>query len=130
MQYETSASIVNAVAAEVASIQASVDVFTSVDATFFQLRTLLNSCGQELVSYYDWQKLIKLHSFTTVVPPDTGDYSLPSDFERMINQTGWTPTNVGLGLPLGGPLSPQDWQYIVNTGAGGSLVYVSFYMEN
>lgn len=124
-RYETAAQIINGAAAE-AGIPSVTDPYASTDPAFVQLRTLLGSAGQELLVLYEWQKFVKTHTITTVVPPDTGNYSLPADFGYMIDQTGWTPTNGGNGLPLGGPLSEQDWTYLVNTNLASSTIYVSF----
>lgn len=41
----------------------------------------------------------------------------------MIDQTGWTPTN---RLPMGGPLSAQDWTFITGSGWNQYTIYVSF----
>jgi hypothetical protein len=95
----------------------------STDPAFIQLRNILTAAGQELLGLHEWQRLIKAHTITTVVPPDTGEYDLPADFGFMIDQTGWTPTN---RLPLGGPLSPQDYTYLLNTNLASSTIYVSF----
>lgn len=43
------------------------------------------------------------------------DFALPADFNGMIDQTGWNRTS---RLPLGGPLSPQEWQYLKGRIAG------------
>jgi hypothetical protein len=86
----------------------------------------MTTAGQEMLSLHQWSKFVKTHTITTVVPPDTGDYDLPADFAYMIDQTGWSPTTGGSGLPLGGPLSEQDWTYLVNTNLASSTVYVSF----
>jgi len=40
---------------------------------------------------------------------NAADYSLPSDFNNMIDQTGWNRTN---RLPVGGPVDGQVWQYL------------------
>ncbi len=124
-RYDTAAEIVNAAAVE-CGLTASSDVFASGDAAFIQLRTLLTSAGRELLGLYQWNRFVKVHSITTAVPPDTGNYDLPDDFSSMIDQSGWTPTNAGLGLPLGGPLTEQDWAYLVNTNLASSTIYVSF----
>lgn len=124
-RYETAASIINAAAAETIS-QTVTDPFASSDPAFTQLCNLLGTAGQEMLALFQWEKMVKEHSITTNVPPDTGDYALPSDFAYMIDQTGWTPTNAGNGLPLGGPLSEQDWTYLVNTNLASSTIYVSF----
>lgn len=124
-RFDTASEIVNAAAVE-CGLTASTDVFSSSDPAFVQLRTMLTSVGRELLGLHQWNRFVKTHTITTAVPPDTGDYDLPSDFGFMIDQTGWTPTNVGMGLPLGGPLSEQDWAYLVNTNLASSTIYVSF----
>lgn len=121
-RYDTAANVINLAASE-CGLTAVADPYTSLDPAFIQLKNLLTQAGREMIALHDWQRLIKTHTITTVVPPDTGDYDLPADFGRMIDQTGWTPTN---RLPLGGPLSPQDWTYLVNTNLASSTVYVSF----
>jgi hypothetical protein len=121
-RYDTASDIINQVAAEV-GLTPVADPYVVTDPAFSQLRYLLNSAGQELVFFNAWQKLIKTHTITTVVPGDTGDYVLPDDFAYIIDQTGWSPTN---RLPLGGPLTPQDWTYLVNTNLAQTTIYVSF----
>jgi hypothetical protein len=121
-RYDTAGDIINAAASSV-GLTAIPDPFASSDPAFVQLRNILTSAGRELIGLHDWQRLIKQHSITTAVPPDTGEYDLPADFGRMIDQTGWSPTN---RLPLGGPLSPQDYTYLVNTNLASSTIYVSF----
>lgn len=105
----------------------SANPFGSSDPAQIQLRTLLTRCGRELASAFQWQRLVKVHSFNTgVVPPIDGEFALPADFGHMINQTGWTPTDGGMGLPLGGPLSEQVWAMIVASGLGQGTIYASF----
>lgn len=105
------------------------DPFTDTDPAFIQIRTLLTNVGRELLGLHQWNRFVVEHSITTAVPPDDGNYDLPDDFAYMIDQTGWTPTNAGLGLPLGGPLSEQDWAYLVNTNLASSTIFVSFKMS-
>lgn len=124
-RYDTAGTIINAVAAETGLTPVS-DPFASTDPAFVQLCALLGTAGKELLTLHQWSKFVKEHSITTVVPPDDGNYDLPEDFAWMIDQTGWTPTNAGAGLPLGGPLSEQDWTYLVNTNLAASTIYVSF----
>lgn len=124
-QYDTAANIINAAASE-CGMTAVTDPYASTDPAFIQLRNILTSAGRELIGLNGnagWQRLIKTFTLTTLVPPDTGIYDLPVDFGFMIDQTGWTPTN---RLPLGGPLSAQDWTYLVNTNLASSTIYVSF----
>lgn len=126
-RFDTAGSIVNAAAAEAGLTPVS-DPYTSVDPAFIQMRNILGTVGKELLALHQWNKFVKVHTITTVVPPDTGNYNLPDDFAYMIDQTGWSPTQGGSGLPLGGPLSEQDWTYLVNTNLASSTIYVSFKM--
>jgi hypothetical protein len=123
-RFETAADIINSAAVEV-GLTAVSDPFASTDPAFVQLCKLLTNAGREMVGLHQWNKLVKTHEITTAVPPDTGVYELPDDFGYMIDQTGWVPTN---RLPLGGPLTAQDWTYLVNTNLASSTIYVSFRM--
>ena len=122
-RFNTAQQIVNAAANEVGlSAPSGFDPFTSADPAFVQLVSLLTSAGQELYGMHEWQMLNKTYTITTH-SIDTGLYNLPTDFGYMIEQTGWNPTN---RLPLGGPLTPQNWEYLVSTGLARSTIYVSF----
>jgi len=85
------------------------ELVTSLEVTNIQLLGLLNSAGNELVQYYDWEYLLKTHSFTSIA--GTGKYARPSDYARMVNQTLW---DSSMRRPSFGPLSPQSWQVITN----------------
>lgn len=125
--YDTAAYIINSAAVE-CGLSTAVDPFASSANEMVQLRQLLTTCGRELATgLYEWQQLTNSYTFsTTASPPASGLYALPSDFGYMINQTGWTPTSGGLGLPLAGPLSEQTWQALVNTNLASSTIYLSF----
>lgn len=120
-RWDTAGNIVNDAAVEV-GLTAVADPFASTDPAFIQLCRLLTSSGRELLGVHQWQKFVSTHSITTTAL-DTGKYNLPDDFLYMIDQTGWTPTN---RLPMGGPLSAQDWSFIVGSGWNQYTVYVSF----
>lgn len=126
-QYDTAATIINSAAIE-CGLATSTDPLAAVAQEMIQLRTLLTNCGRELCSgLHEWQQLTTSYTFsTTATPPANGLYALPSDFGYMINQTGWTPTSGGLGLPLAGPLSQQTYQALVNTNLAASTIYLSF----
>lgn len=125
-QYDTAAAIINSAAVE-CGLTASADPFSSTDDTMVQLRTLLTNCGRELYGMYQWQQFVKTTTIATGPTPDpTGQYPLPTDYGYFINQTGWTPTAAGLGLPFAGPLSEQIWAALVNTNLASSTIYVSF----
>ena len=96
------------------------DPYSSNEKMFVQMRGLLQDAGDELVKLYDWEILQKEESFTTTTDPS---YPFPADFDRMIPGTHW---NQASDLPLGGGMSPQDWQYVQNSGIVGTTLYASF----
>lgn len=116
----TANDILNRVAAEVGLEQVS-DPWTDEDKSFIQMKALLNIAGEELSQNYPWEFLIKEHSFVT--DGVDNEYTLPSDFLYIVNQTGWDRTN---DVPLVGPLSPQEYQYLVSSESSGSNIYISF----
>jgi hypothetical protein len=98
-----------------------------------QLRTILNMCGRELWNKHQWQQFVRSFSLNTTSSPITpggNAYAFPTDFGYWINQTGWTPNNLGLGLPLGGPLSEAQWTTIVAQNLAASTIYISFRIVN
>ena len=119
--FKTINEIVNQVAVEV-GLQAVSDVFASQDAAMKQLTTLANSCGYELLQSEAWEGLVREHSFVTQ-DIDSGIYDLPDDFSYMIDQTGWDRSN---NVPLMGPLSPQEWQYLLGRDLVSHTIYASF----
>jgi hypothetical protein len=123
-RFQTAGVTVNNVAAEV-GLTPVTDPFVSTDPAFIQLRTILSSSGRELYAMQEWQTLRKKYTIT-VAPGDTGDYTLPADFGYMVDQTGWNPTNK---LPLGGPVTVQNWEYLVNTGLSTSTIYITFMID-
>ena len=127
----TASDIINRVAAEV-GIQPTTDPYASDDPKFIQLQYLLNTAGEELTWSHPWEFLIKEHQFTTSagdpdanppIPADTGVYDLPSDFLYLLNQTGWEHSST---VPIGGPLSPQDWTYLKGRNLAQNTLYASF----
>lgn len=106
--FDSAGDIINDAAIELGLISTDLaDPFASTDANIQQLCRLLKKCGRELVRDYQWTWLQRGCKFTTVQGQST--YPLPADFRMMLNQTGWNRTN---RLPLGGPLSPQEWEFL------------------
>lgn len=120
-RFKTINDICNQVAVET-GIPKTVDVFTATEIAFEQLTTLANSCGYELLQDEGWQGLTREHQITTQAGDD-GKYDLPDDFAYMINQTGWDRTN---NVPLAGPLSAQEWQYLEGRDLVSQTIYASF----
>lgn len=107
--WDTAGNIVNAAAVEV-GLSDVADPFASTDANIKQMCWLLKSLGRELIHARTgppWSYLRKEYVFTTVA--GQSQYCLPQDWHNMIEQTGWNRTN---RLPVGGPLSAQEWQYL------------------
>lgn len=113
--------IINQAATEIGLAPVS-DPLASQDDSFIQLVALLNICGDELASAYQWEFLTKSHQVITA-DTDSGDYPLPDDFLFMINQTGWEHTN---RIRLFGPLSAQDWAYLNGRKLASHTIYASF----
>lgn len=67
---------------------------------------LANEEGRQLARRYPWQAITREHSFGTVA--DQEDYTLPTDFDRIINDTFFNRTQ---RERVGGPISAEDWQH-------------------
>lgn len=72
-----------------------------------QLLSLLNSAGNELVTYYPWAQFRKQWEFSLVANQES--YDLPSDWAYFIDQTQWDRTN---HWPLLGPKSAAEWAWL------------------
>jgi hypothetical protein len=94
----------------------------SAEEAYIQLVGLMNTAGQELTEVNPWQRLVKPFEILTK-SGDSGIYDLPSDFNYMIDQTGWDRNNQ---VMVGGPLSAQDWTYLEGRNLVSSTIYVSF----
>lgn len=114
----------NRVAAEI-GVAPIADPFASQDPVFVQMQYLLNTAGEELYQAYPWEILTRQHQIVTT-GADTGDYDLPDDFGYMINQTGWERSQ---NVPLFGPLSPQDWTYLLGRDLVNETIYASFRLD-
>jgi hypothetical protein len=112
--------ILNRVAAEVGK-QPVLDPYSSADPVFIQMQYLLNTAGEELMQAYPWEFLVKEHQITTVEGQSV--YPLPDDFGYMINQTSWERNE---NIPLGGPLSAQDWTWLKGRDLAQNTLYASF----
>jgi len=77
-------------------------------------RTLLacaNSAGRDLMRSHEWSFLHTLGTITTA--NGTSSYSLASDYDRMIADTGWDRTNDWMMV---GPDTPQINRYLNESG--------------
>ena len=120
----TAADTLNRVAAEIGSPVVP-DPYSTTEQIFKQMAYLLNTCGEELCQLYPWEFLTKEYTLTTKAT-DSGTYELPQDFLYKLNQTGWDRANQ---VPLVGPLSPQDWQYLEGRDLVSSTIYASYRIQ-
>lgn len=81
-------------------------------------RALTKTCAQ--LQAYDWQKLTREKTFTTVAAETQTDTPLPTDFLRFVSNTIYNRTK---RLPVGGPLSSQEWQGIKATAQTSAYDY-------
>lgn len=111
MEFGTAAEIINDAAVEVGiggvASGAVPDPYASTDPNTLQLCVMLKSAGREMVKARNWNYLRRECLITTVA--GVSNYALPDDFLNMIDQTGWVRTT---RLPMAGPVSPQEWQYL------------------
>jgi len=81
----------------------------NTNATAVRLLALANRTGTSLAKK-QWEELIKTHSFSTSASEP--QYSLPSDYRAMVNDTAWNQTtNQQIFM-----ISPQRWSYEKSSG--------------
>lgn len=121
----TANEILNRVAVEV-GFDPSQDPYASPEQHFIQMQYLLQTAGEELALAYPWEFLNESHQIVTA-DTDSGDYPLPEDFMYMIPQTGWERAE---NVPLFGPLSAQDWTYLLGRDLVSYTIYASFRLKD
>ena len=104
-------------AADLIGIARPTSVFSSSDRANQRLFTMSVQEGVDLMETVDWTMLQRLHTFTTTT--DTAEYTLPADYDRLIQSTEWDRSRYE---PLIGPLSPQRWQAIKSGLIGSGVV--------
>lgn len=92
------------------------DPYASTDPNVVQLCTLLTELGQDLVRQHQWSHLRVEYTFVTV--NGTAAYSLPTDYDRLTDQSQWDRTQQ---WPMAGPLSAQGWQAVQAQSLGGTV---------
>jgi hypothetical protein len=125
-KYQTVGAILNGVAAELGIASPVSDPVLSTNPIFIQLVALANQTGQDLLQKHDWQTLQVPYTFTSVAGPGGATfqfYTLPADFYKMIEQTGWNRTS---RLPLAGPMTPQITELFVGWVSNQFTIYLGF----
>lgn len=96
------------VARSIGLVVPSTIVTNTSDETAVRLLAAAKKEGKALAKHgLGWTILQKEYTFTTSA--SVASYSMPSDFERFINQTQWDRAN---NWELRGPMTPQGWQRI------------------
>jgi len=100
--------IVNRVQAT-CNLPVTTTVFSNTGETQKQLLALCNMAGDIIAREHDWQVLVTEKTFTTTATEEQtdGTAALPTDLERIINETLWNRTTTD---PVYGPLSAANWQ--------------------
>lgn len=109
MSFDTAGNIIADSAVElglVAFANKPSDVFGSTDPNIGLLCQLIKSVGRDLMREHQWTNLQNFWVFQTT--SSVGRYALPSDYDRVIDQTTW---NRSIRLPLQ-PASPQVFEYL------------------
>lgn len=103
-----------------------VDPAGSEDPAVQQMVQAANMAGNELLSMFDWQELVKRHSMTIQASEANQReraFDLPEDLFKWIDQTNWNATTQ---FPSLGPVSPQMWQQLL---IRTTLPTLSFYWQ-
>jgi hypothetical protein len=104
--------IVNFVAQSVGH-PATQDVTNTSDEAIGRMVFYANQACNEILYAHDWNHLTKPLSMAIVAStPNAKEegYDLPPDFANFIDDTHW---NRSTQLPALGPVTPQDWQWLV-----------------
>lgn len=121
----TLSAIVQNVAAMVA-FPVPADPAGSEDPAVQQMVQAANMAGNELLTMYDWQELVKRHSLTiqsSEANQKERAFDLPEDLFKWVDQTNWNATTQ---FPSLGPVSPQMWQQLL---IRTTLPTLSFYWQ-
>lgn len=100
-------------------------IITNGDDVSQQILQAVKISIVELSRNYQWQELQKEYNFSSVELQE--NYNLPSDFDRMINDTFWNKTQC---LNLIGPATPEKWRMLKNTIVAGATIQNYFRIRN
>jgi len=89
------------------------DVAGSQDEAVLRMGWYANQACTELATMANWNELIKPYTisiFNDYVGQPEKSFELPADFYGFVDNTQW---NRSTQLPAIGPVTPQDWQWLV-----------------
>lgn len=101
----------------IAGLDKPTSVVSSPSASAVKALAHLHVEGLTLRRKFLWPQLTRQHTITIVANQKT--YPLPVDFDRHVLNTSWDRSQ---GLPVTGPLSSLEWQYIENANVGINTV--------
>jgi len=121
--FTTAGEIINRAAAE-CGFAPVVDPLQSTDAKFQQMKYLLDTAGEELCIAHPWEWLITSATIDESTTRNSeGGFEIPDDYYYLVPQTGW---DTDKRLPIGGPLTAQEWTYIIGRDLATSTLFTSF----
>jgi len=120
--FTTAGEVINRAAAECGFAPVN-DPLASSDAKFQQMVYLLNTAGEELSLAYPWEWLVKTATIDENTPRVDSGFEIPEDYYYIVPQTGW---DTDRRLPLGGPLTAQEWTYLLGRDLVSSTLFSSF----
>jgi len=80
------------------------------DAVATQIFQAIKVSITDLARNYQWQELQKEYTFSSVI--GQAGYDLPSDFDRIVDNTFW---NVNQNWSMIGGLTPESWRVLKNS---------------
>jgi hypothetical protein len=89
-------------------------VLSSTEKNVLKLLALTRAVMDDMLAEYDWQQLQSRYTFTAT---GAESYSLPADYERMLDATAFNASN---RWPVNGPLTPAEWEWAKNNITVGS----------
>jgi hypothetical protein len=89
----------------------------TTEASAVQVLAALKKAIVDVSRADEWQELQKEHTFNSVA--STEGYALPSDFDRIVDNTFWNTTNSREVL---GPETPQEWRVLKNSTISGATI--------
>ena len=88
-----------------------------------QMLALLHAAGGDLLRDHDWSNLVATANI--VLATASVSYSLPADFERLVDGTSWDRTN---NWPLNGNITHQRHQYWLSSMVTAPLTRKEFHV--
>lgn len=109
MGWPTVAQVVSKAARQLGLVFSNIaNPLASTDPNIQQLVALLQGLGEELARQHAWTQLERLGTLS-VVSGGAASFALPTDFQRIIDQTQWNATQ---RMPTSSGLTPQQWEQL------------------